>query len=313
MNFAEQFAEMYPRSKNIWDILSSFLGGKSFGALTKRDICDLYKYAGALSKTRRFQIDNIQQDFSESDAVVYWLIKNFEAYKKALENWDFKKQEYGRSHNNTVPHITPEKLPPEKLRQVRYEKYIEMWLYDKFKDDQLPAIVYDANLKKLGEASIGECKGYEQYLKSGSGEAIDLITVQRSGNKSKVYLLELKSGFSQETLLRCLLEAYTYAKMVKPEWRKDLFQKLNVNDCDAQIVICPLFFDVPTSRQSKEFWEAVRSPSPAIKDLARKIEEIERNVIKVEFALLDPESLPGEIQEWLNFECQRKSQNEKQV
>lgn len=57
---------------------------------------------------------------------------------------------------------------------------------------------------------IGEIMDYEVPLFNSGNRNIDLI----SKRGEKLYLLELKKNRSMETLLRCLLEVYTYSCFV---------------------------------------------------------------------------------------------------
>ena len=305
MNYAEDISQQYPRSENIWDIFSSIAGGKTSGKLSAKDICNAYKYTGALSKSRRMITNDFPNGILESDLVAHWLIQSFSIYKNALEGWQFTKQKYGAPHKKTVPIILPNELTERQLLQVRYEKYIEMWLYNKYCDTPLPATIYTADLKKTNQQFLGKCISYERYLKIGSGEAVDLISLQPNSNRHKLYILELKSGCSKETLLRCLLEAYTYAKMIKPEWRNEFYRELGIQDQGVQLVICPLFFNSTHSRQYDEFIKESKSGMSQIKALSQKIEASEKDSISVEFAYLDYNLMPREIKSWLDFEASR--------
>jgi len=62
---------------------------------------------------------------------------------------------------------------------------------------------------------IGKVIDFQTPLKDGSGDTagkIDLLSYNK--NENTAYILELKKPQSEETLLRCVLEAYTYWKTV---------------------------------------------------------------------------------------------------
>lgn len=82
---------------------------------------------------------------------------------------------------------------------------------------------------------LGEILDYEVPLNHASSRNIDLI----SARAKTLYILELKKCHSQETLLRCLLEAYTYSCLVDRSRLKESFGFGQ----DTSICICPLIFD----------------------------------------------------------------------
>ncbi|HHT71060.1 MAG: hypothetical protein WAO22_09105 [bacterium] len=63
---------------------------------------------------------------------------------------------------------------------------------------------------KKGLPPFSEVFHYQTPLKDGRGIAIDLL----ARDEKYVYILELKRPSSKETLLRCILEIYTYYRMV---------------------------------------------------------------------------------------------------
>ena len=76
---------------------------------------------------------------------------------------------------------------------------------------------------------------------------IDLLSVN---DKMKcVYILELKKEDSKETMLRCVLEAYTYKRIVS---KKNLFASFDIKD-DYELKASPLVY--VNSVQYKEFFD----------------------------------------------------------
>jgi len=69
---------------------------------------------------------------------------------------------------------------------------------------------------------------------------IDLVSV--SSDRETIYLLELKKWGSNEPLIRCLIEVYTYFRSMSEEARRR-FCKEFVGKDTARIVLCPLIFD----------------------------------------------------------------------
>ena len=70
---------------------------------------------------------------------------------------------------------------------------------------------------------------------------IDLLSVikETKSKPGRIYFLELKRDSSDETLLRCILEAYTYSKIVD---REKLCKDFNIPFENYEFVIAPLVF-----------------------------------------------------------------------
>ena len=92
---------------------------------------------------------------------------------------------------------------------------------------------------------FGKILDYQVPLKNKSTDKglgkIDLISVKESskpGNKI-IYFLELKKDNSKETLLRCILEAYTYSKIIdKVKFCNDFHLPFENNE----FVVAPLVY-----------------------------------------------------------------------
>ena len=84
---------------------------------------------------------------------------------------------------------------------------------------------------------VGNIIDYQVPLKSKMSDKagkIDLLSVSDAG----VYVLKLKKEDSKETMLRCVLEAFTYLKLIE---RPKLLHDFNIPD-DRQIYAAPLVF-----------------------------------------------------------------------
>lgn len=127
--------------------------------------------------------------------------------------------------------------------------------------------------------SIGRIKDYEIPLllyKNGraSNRRIDLVSV--SSDKKKVYILELKRVGSAESILRCLLEAFTYSMFIN---RKKFREEFEVEPF-AKIVVCPLIFEGSTPYNQL----VENKTNPQFNELLRKMESI--GDVEVAFAIL---------------------------
>lgn len=86
-------------------------------------------------------------------------------------------------------------------------------------------------------AAFGTILDYQIPLKNTSKDSgvgkIDLLTSKTNNEeRNKLYILELKKDNSKETLLRCILEAYTYynvqrASCYRPANKKRIIKKIN--------------------------------------------------------------------------------------
>ena len=92
--------------------------------------------------------------------------------------------------------------------------------------------------EKVLHAGFGRILDYQIPLKSSQQDSagkIDLL----SQDGSDVLILELKKPDSKETMLRCVLEAYTYSKMVVKE---KLFREYGINQTSS-LIPAPLVFE----------------------------------------------------------------------
>lgn len=145
-------------------------------------------------------------------------------------------------------------------------------------------------LEQSNIVGIGKIIDYQIPLKNkrddhnkGIGK-IDLLAV----DEKRLRILELKIEDSSETMLRCVLEAYTYSKVLN----KEKFFKDFELDKKLEIVCCPLVF--LNSKQYKELEEERKY----LKELMKKL-KIETIVIDRELNKIgNEEFLVKEKKEW---------------
>lgn len=111
-----------------------------------------------------------------------------------------------------------------------------------------------------------------------SGKKID--AVGRSKNLDRLYIYEAKKNNSNETMLRCLLEAFSYSLFID---RVRFRESFGVRQ-DATIVLSPLIFE--DSVAHKDLTEALHNPRE--KDLFNELLEKIRQIadVDVEFFVL---------------------------
>ena len=116
---------------------------------------------------------------------------------------------------------------------------------------------------------IGTLLDYQTPLKGKRTDSVGKVDLlSYDANDKSILFLELKKPESKETLLRCLVESFTYTKFVdKEEFSKDLKAVKNIEY--IRIVPCALFFK---NSRPYEDYERVKSGSfPFTKKLIKKL------------------------------------------
>lgn len=135
----------------------------------------------------------------------------------------------------------------------REEEIIAMKLFD---SSQNQGKVFDI---------IGKIIDYQTPLKNVRGDKagkIDLLAYNEKENPKTLRILELKKLDSKETMLRCVLEAYTYLKVVdKAKLLKDFGLPKN-----TKIKACPFVF------YGKEQYKEMQEDRKNLKELIEKLE-----------------------------------------
>ena len=178
-------------------------------ALEKKGASGLYSidevnYVGVTKDTKEFY----------TEVFAEWLLEN----PGLLEGIE----EHRRELDYRIPGHEQREIP----NSNRQEEIIAIKLY-KSRDSE-----------KVLHAGFGRILDYQIPLKisqQDSAGKIDLL----SQDGSDVLILELKKPDSKETMLRCVLEAYTYSKMVVKE---KLFREYGINQT-ASIIPAPLVFE----------------------------------------------------------------------
>lgn len=178
-------------------------------ALEKKGASGLYSidevnYVGVTKDTKEFY----------TEVFAEWLLEN----PGLLEGIE----EHRRELDYRIPGHEQREIP----NSNRQEEIIAIKLY-KSRDSE-----------KVLHAGLGRILDYQIPLKisqQDSAGKIDLL----SQDGSDVLILELKKPDSKETMLRCVLEAYTYSKMVVKE---KLFREYGINQT-ASIIPAPLVFE----------------------------------------------------------------------
>ena len=177
-----------------------------------------------------------------TEIIAEWLLDNIELFNdiKMISRENSYKVD---SHDGKIKNEKSE----------REEEIIAMKLFD---SSQNQGKVFDI---------IGKIIDYQTPLKNVRGDKagkIDLLAYNEKENPKTLRILELKKLDSKETMLRCVLEAYTYLKIVdKAKLLKDFGLPEN-----TKIKACPfVFYD---GEQYKEMQEDRKN----LKELIEKLE-----------------------------------------
>lgn len=153
------------------------------------------------------------------------------------------------------------------------EKNIAKALF-RLSEENLPIRLYESTNPRILN-DIGTVQDFEVPLFYPGKRNIDLIS---KVGKSRLLILELKRNHAKETLLRCILEAYTYSKICDRKILRDTFAMENT----AKIVICPLIFTDSTAHEDLEDIDN----RPNLRKLISEIEKADKEVA-IRFAILD--------------------------
>ena len=194
---------------------------------------DFVNYRGKTSDKERYYYTEI---------IAKWLLDNIELFNdiKMISRENSYKVD---SHDGKI----------KNEKSGREEEIIAMKLFD-----------FSQNQGKVFDI-IGKIIDYQTPLKdvqTDKAGKIDLLAYNEKENPKTLRILELKKPDSKETMLRCVLEAYTYLKIVdKAKLLKDFGLPEN-----TKIKACPFVF------YEKEQYREMQQDRENLKDLIKKLE-----------------------------------------
>ena len=177
-----------------------------------------------------------------TEIIAKWLLDNIELFNdiKMISRENSYKVD---SHDGKIKNEKSE----------REEEIIAMKLFD-----------FSQNQGKVFDI-IGKIIDYQTPLKNVQTDKagkIDLLAYNEKENPKTLRILELKKLDSKETMLRCVLEAYTYLKVVdKAKLLKDFGLPKN-----TKIKACPFVF------YGKEQYKEMQEDRKNLKELIEKLE-----------------------------------------
>ena len=177
-----------------------------------------------------------------TEIIAKWLLDNIELFNdiKMISRENSYKMD---SHDGKI----------KNEKSGREEEIIGMKLFD-----------FSQNQGKVFDI-IGKIIDYQTPLKNVRADKagkIDLLAYNEKENPKTLRILELKKLDSKETMLRCVLEAYTYLKIVdKAKLLKDFGLPK-----DTKIKACPFVF------YGKEQYKEMQEDRKNLKELIEKLE-----------------------------------------
>ena len=162
-----------------------------------------------------------------SKVIVDYLVEHIEDFKKGFSNFTVSRERsYKTAGHNGESSFDFEKRP----KGERREEKIAHAMYCQYKDN--PTV-------------FGKLLDYQIPLKNTNADKglgkIDLLSAmdgEKPGSQ-KIYFLELKKDGSTETLLRCILEVYTYSKIIDKE---KLCKDFSLVYDNCEFVVAPLVY-----------------------------------------------------------------------
>ena len=151
-----------------------------------------------------------------TEIIAGWLLDNIELFNE-IKPITREKSYKVKTHDGII----------KNEESNREEEIIAMQLFDL---SQNKGKVFDI---------IGKIIDYQTPLKNVRGDKagkIDLLAYNENENPKTLRILELKRPDSKETMLRCVLEAYTYLKVVdKAKLLKDFGREIGRASCRERV------------------------------------------------------------------------------
>ena len=126
-----------------------------------------------------------------------------------------------------------------------------------------------------GIPGLGTIIDYQTPLKNKESDKVGEIDLLAFDEKNGVLrLLELKVPNSKETMLRCVLEAYTYLRLVD---REKLIQDFNCGKqknipLDTPIVACPFIYRRNSKGENGAQYQEMQEDRPKLRELMKLLE-----------------------------------------
>lgn len=217
-----------------------------------------------------YVIDNdTKQQLLTKEVIAGWLCDNFEDFSKGIKPIKRLGEKQGRIPNK--PYYAEHKNEKCDKKSNRLEEHYAKKLFE----------ICNNGKGDKPNWPFGNVIDYQVPLKNGQRDfagKIDLLSYNDDKDNGGVYIIELKKPGSKETLLRCILEAFTYYKTIADKKAflasfSHLGKQLPAN---TPFWICPMFF------ADSQPDEDLKLKHDNLSDLAKKIgEEVSIKLIRI--------------------------------
>ena len=217
---------------------------------SKNEILEEIQDMGNFYKRKVVNYRGTTSDSKEyyTEVVAEWILKNiylFDYIKPITREKSYKVDSHdGKNKDND---------------SNREEEKIAMKLFDL---SQNQGKVFDV---------IGKIIDYQTPLKdiqTDKAGKIDLLAYNENEEEKTLRILELKKPDSEETMLRCILEAYTYLKVVDKD---KLLKDFGLPE-DTEIKACPfVFYDGEQHQEMKEIKDSRKNLGELIEKLGIEV------------------------------------------
>ena len=217
---------------------------------SKNEILEEIQDMGNFYKRKVVNYRGTTSDSKEyyTEVVAEWILKNiylFDYIKPITREKSYKVDSHdGKNKDND---------------SNREEEKIAMKLFD-----------LSQNQGKVFEV-IGKIIDYQTPLKdiqTDKAGKIDLLAYNENEEEKTLRILELKKPDSEETMLRCVLEAYTYLKVVDKD---KLLKDFGLPE-DTEIKACPfVFYDGEQHQEMKEIKDSRKNLGELIEKLGIEV------------------------------------------
>lgn len=180
-----------------------------------------------------------------TEAIAKYILDNFEQFDK-IGSISRKKTYKTAGHDGDISKSRDPKISERKLAKILF------------------SLSFNSDYRY---EEIGKLLDYEIPLKNSLKDkgvgTIDLLAI--NDDKRKAYILELKKEDSPESMLKCVLEGYTYSRIVD---KKRLFDSFDIPE---DYMLVPAVFVFKHKEQWNQIQELKAGKRPMLKDLIKQL------------------------------------------
>ena len=200
----------------------------------------------------------------QKEVIARWLCKHFKDFNSGIKPIQRLGNKSGRSTER--PYYAKHKNEKCDMKSNRIEEQYAKRMFEISENDKAYKLDWP----------FGRVIDYQVPLKNERSDfagKIDLLSYNANIDSKGVYIIELKRPDSKETLLRCILEAFTYYKTIAD---KQAFRGSFLLPPNTPFWICPMFF--ADSQPDKD----LKQKHQNLSNLVQKIgEEVSIKLIRI--------------------------------